>query len=170
MSERLLGAELPSGLKPPHCPTHLSRYCINVGALWQHTGLQLLLSLPQAEGTDTFLRCCTSAVVQALSSSLPLILNPRPCASRGFHSHQRHGVDSSWQHKHKMRCPQGEKITCFPRQERNWAGLCSPDRRGLCCPWCLCSPCASVEEVKLISRQDKVLLRKCMTMDMVWFR
>jgi len=34
------------------CPTHRSRYYINVTSPWQHTGLQLLLSVLQDEGID----------------------------------------------------------------------------------------------------------------------
>ena len=102
-------------------------------------GLQLLLSVPQAEGTGARSGCITSAVALGTSSDSSQA-NPVPSAQDPMYANAvletRDMLEGMADGNVKA---QKEETLLSPRPGESRAGLCSPGRRGLCCVWCLCS-------------------------------
>jgi len=92
-------------------------------------GLQLLLSVPQAEATGAWLGCSTSAVAhlgwEKTCKKKPDTKCPRPCVCKGFASEQRRaGGDGRWQCKGEMRCPPRQQTLLSSRPGEGFAVCC----------------------------------------------
>jgi len=86
-------------------------------------GLQLLLSVSEAEAIGACLGCSTSAVAhlgwEQTGKKKPATKCPKPCVCKGFASEQRHaGGGGRWQCKGEMSYPPRQQDNFFQGQEK----------------------------------------------------
>ena len=126
-------------------------------------GLQLLLSVPQAEAIGSWLGSSTSAVAclggEQTYRKKPATKFPRTCVCKGFASEQRHaGGDGSWQCKGERRCPRREQTLLLARPGEGYA---------LCCGSAALRDCGGG---KADLRKEEVMLKMSLGVDILQSR